>query len=755
MPDTSQGTMTPIDAARVAAAAQPKPGALARIAQAARYLITGIAPDTWMSPNQPLQPQQQGILGRQLDFPVGYNLVASPRNTEKTSFSQLRALADNCDLVRLAIETRKDQLAKLRWRIANVDPKKKGEDPRIQAFTAMLKSPDHIHTWQTWLRALVEELLVTDAPTIYPRRTLGGDMWGLELLDGATIKVLIDADGRRPMAPSPAYQQVIKGIAAVDYTADELLYLPRNVRVWKFYGFPPVEQILLTVNIALRRQMHQLQYYTEGNVPEALIGVPETWTPQQIKEFQDIWDALLAGNTGQRRHAKFVPATISKSYVQTKEEALKNEFDEWLARVVCYAFNLPPTPFIKQMNRATAETSQEAAVEEGLAPLQEWVKDAVDLVITKVCGWTDLQFLWADERELDPKTQTEIHDLELRNCSKTINQVRAERGEDPVEGGDEPLVYTASGVLPLSIALERAKEPPQPPPGAVPPPDDKPGKDPLAEGEDDASKGEPVAKAASSSEKPATIDATGTTDVHQHTTESAAATVTETQLAEQIAAALGLSAEEVAQVAGPAIEAGQGEAAVAALVDQLALEGIAQVQPELLAALEANAKQGAEQALVQLSIDAGAGVTEQVNQKAIGWAAQRAADLIKTDGTGGELVDATRALIRATIEQATREGWSTQQLAKALREHYAFSPQRAQVIARTELAMAESQGNLQAYIASGVVQKKRWILDPDPCPVCIANAAQGEIPLLQAFQGGVMTAPQHPNCRCAIAPVID
>jgi hypothetical protein len=38
----------------------------------------------------------------------------------------------------------------------------------------------------------------------------------------------------------------------------------------------------MTVNIALRRQMHQLQYYTEGNVPEALIGVPEAWTPDQI-----------------------------------------------------------------------------------------------------------------------------------------------------------------------------------------------------------------------------------------------------------------------------------------------------------------------------------------------------------------------------------------------------------------------------------------------------------------------------------------
>jgi len=74
------------------------------------------------------------------------------------------------------------------------------------------------------------------------------------------------------------------------------------------YGFSPVEQIVMSVNIALRRQLHQLQYYTEGTVPEALIGVPETWTPDQIAQFQSYWDALLTDDTASRRHARFVPA---------------------------------------------------------------------------------------------------------------------------------------------------------------------------------------------------------------------------------------------------------------------------------------------------------------------------------------------------------------------------------------------------------------------------------------------------------------
>jgi phage portal protein BeeE len=59
------------------------------------------------------------------------------------------------------------------------------------------------------------------------------------------------------------------------------------VRAHRVYGFSPVQQVLMTVNIALRRQLWQLDYFTEGSIPDALIGVPQGWTPDQIKQFQD------------------------------------------------------------------------------------------------------------------------------------------------------------------------------------------------------------------------------------------------------------------------------------------------------------------------------------------------------------------------------------------------------------------------------------------------------------------------------------
>jgi hypothetical protein len=86
-------------------------------------------------------------------------------------------------------------------------------------------------------------------------------------IDGATIFPLIGEDGRSPDPPDPVYQQVPHGAPAADFSSSELMYLPRNVRAHRLYGTSPVEQIALTVNIALRREVATLEYYRAGSIP--------------------------------------------------------------------------------------------------------------------------------------------------------------------------------------------------------------------------------------------------------------------------------------------------------------------------------------------------------------------------------------------------------------------------------------------------------------------------------------------------------
>lgn len=408
-----------------------EPGFIARVVAGVRFAVTGVD-DGWFSPGQPLQPAAQnepGAKGRQWDFPVAINMGQQPRQEEALSFQALRNLADAYDVLRLMIETRKDQMCRLAFTIKPRDEKKKPDD-RCAEIAERLRFPDGVNDWQTWLRMVLEDMLVIDAATIYPRPNMGGALYSLEPVDGATIRRVLDSTGRTPLPPDVAYQQVMKGVVAVDYSADELIYRPRNPRTNRIYGYSPVEQIVTTVNIALRRQLHQLQYYTEGSTPDLIMQLPKDWNPDQIKQFDAWWQSMLAGNTAQRRKTMFVPEGATP--IDTKAAALKDEYDEWLARVVCYAFGVSPQAFVKQMNRATADTAKDIAAEEGLAPVMQWVKALVDYIVAKYLKAPDLELGWDDERDHDPLQQAQINKIYVDAKVLHPDEVRADLGKEPL-----------------------------------------------------------------------------------------------------------------------------------------------------------------------------------------------------------------------------------------------------------------------------------------------------------------------------------
>jgi hypothetical protein len=433
------------------------------------YGSTGQGAD-WFGPLEPMKPLAPAeAAGRQWDYPAGYNLTTITRPYEPVSFNMLRGLADSYDLLRLVIETRKDQVARLRWTIRKRDKcvRQNLDAHRIAELTAFLRKPDGQHGFADWVRLILEDLFVIDAPALYMQRDRSGRLKALMPLDGATIKPVIDDWGRTPqpyvesgqVIYPAAYQQILKGYPAVDYATTDLIYRPRNIRTNRVYGFGPVEQIMTTVNIAMRRQIYLLDYFTEGNIPDSLIGVPENWTPDQISTYQKYWDAYFDGDLGRRRKAKFVPGGVAKTFLQTKEPSLTGPFDEWLARLICFAFSISPQGLVQQNNRATAETQKELAEEEGLQPVLGWLKALIDDVIADEFDAPDLEFAWAAEQELDPSVQEAILTGYTSNGILTINEARAALGHAPLAeaAADTPMALTGTGY----VALPDGKPPAQ------------------------------------------------------------------------------------------------------------------------------------------------------------------------------------------------------------------------------------------------------------------------------------------------------
>lgn len=406
-------------------------GLIARASQAARYLLTGQPPGTWMGAGVPLPPilDPAPTEPRAFDYPVSLNTMVAPRSYEPVSFAQLRGLADASDLVRLCIETRKDQMEALDWSIVRKDGAATTDGEAAQ-LTDLFQSPDRARPFGEWLRMLLEEVLVVDAPAISLQRTVGGGLYALRLIKGDTITVKVDDAGDIPAPPGIAYQQVIKGVPYENFTTDELVYAPRNRRVGRLYGFSPVEQIVMSVNIALRRQASQLAAYTEGNIPDFLMAAPESWTPDQIAKFQKFWDALYAQPEGVNlaRRMKMVPGGSKPELLH--KAPLFDEGDEWLARVVCYAFSLPPTPFAKSVQRGTSESLQESALEEGLAPLMRYVERTLTRIIAQSAGAPAYAFQFGAAADTDAFTQAQIDHIYVSDGVQSPAQIAQARGWD-------------------------------------------------------------------------------------------------------------------------------------------------------------------------------------------------------------------------------------------------------------------------------------------------------------------------------------
>ena len=379
-------------------------------------------------PGVPIQPDptsEEAQSPRQFQYPTAVNTVLMPRteypDAQLTPFEQLRNLAAFYDIAAMCIATRIEELQGLEWDIVNKGHKE-GNKKAIKQVKEFFQSPDKLNSYTAWVGQLLYDMFSIDAMSIYKRPDRKGDLYSLEVVDGATIKPLIDERGR-----TLAYQQVLYGFPESQYkrpsanapdeelpiyAPNELMYRPRWVRPFTPYGSPPIEWIILRVNTALRKQTFDMSHFTEGNIPEMIATPPKEvmLNPDQVRDFELAFNALLDGNDAERNKVKFIPWPLEFKPLRTFSQ--ETQMDEWMLSVTCAAFGVPPQEigFTNDVNRATAGEQAEVNQRRGLRPLARWLKQEIfDPVICFDLGYDDLEWHWdfGDTTDLHIQSQTD------------------------------------------------------------------------------------------------------------------------------------------------------------------------------------------------------------------------------------------------------------------------------------------------------------------------------------------------------------
>jgi SPP1 gp7 family putative phage head morphogenesis protein len=359
-----------------------------------RFLNTNLS-SIYMGPGVPLEPaapREATAAGpRIFQYPVAVNTNTRPRGEYSlTPFDQLRSLAELYDVAAMCIAARVEQVQGLDWAITAKNKRdQQALEGEIDAVADFFKKPDGVSDFTTWMAMYLYDLFEIDAATTFLRRDLGGRLIGADVIDGATIKPLLDERGR-----AAGYQQILYGVPFADYmrpdlgddmfSPDELIYRPRWPRTRTPYGKPPTEWVIMRVNMALRKQSFDMAYFTDGNVPEGFMSPLDNMDPEQVLQFEEVFNAVLAGADAARRRIKFLP--WKGDFKETRPFSYDTKLDEWMMKITCAAFGVPPQElgFTNDVNKATAELQENLTYRRGLGPLSVWLKQGFDRLIPEL-----------------------------------------------------------------------------------------------------------------------------------------------------------------------------------------------------------------------------------------------------------------------------------------------------------------------------------------------------------------------------------
>jgi len=404
---------------------------------------------------------------RRYEFPVAWNLQITEQRV--VPFRILREVADGADLVRKCIEVVKSAVSGMDWDVAPL-PTATGRflaenpgigtaaasrmareqlAPEIQRAKDFWLMPDRINglSFPEWVAMAIEEMLVIDALTIYPNTTLDEkNLHSLEILDGATIKPLLDDRGGRPIPPHPAYQQILWGFprgeftasadADGEFTADDLIYAPRTRRPYTPYGYSAVERALPVIDLYMKRLQWLRTEFTDGVTPDAFIKTDATYgdNPELLRAYERIMNDDLAGKLEQRRRVRMLADGMDPIFPPSPDAKFSPAFDELLVKQVCSHFGVLPTqigfaPKGGLGGAGVQEGEQLSAEIIGLRPVILWITDLCNQLSYRFLNMPrDLGFIFANDVSENGLADAQRRQIQLSTGEITMNEARAEIG---------------------------------------------------------------------------------------------------------------------------------------------------------------------------------------------------------------------------------------------------------------------------------------------------------------------------------------
>ena len=339
-------------------------------------------------------------------------------------------------VARRAINTIKDRIAGMRWRV-QAKPGAPGlPDAELRAgiLTRNLDSPNPDDSFRSLAEQVLEDLIVGGFGAIEVETTADPNH-PLELfpVDGATIRMRADWDG---LPASARYEQVTGKLgpdANIILADEELIYMRLNPRTFTPFGLGRLEVAFEAINSFLGAHRYAGRLASNSVVEYALWL--QNVTPEHHERLIRWWQDEIEG-TGRVPILSVENKPEVLRFGGGTDADLRLQWQEFLLRIIADAFDLPPQSLglERDVNRSTAAEMNDQAFRQAIVPTarlfaEHLTRDAIG----KRLGWDDLEFVFTDvDAAGDAMEEAQIQEILLRNGIITIGEVRRMRGLPPL-----------------------------------------------------------------------------------------------------------------------------------------------------------------------------------------------------------------------------------------------------------------------------------------------------------------------------------
>jgi HK97 family phage portal protein len=313
---------------------------------------------------------------------------------------------------------------------------------------------------------LLERMLAYCNPRENVRQILRGVITDLLVFGDAFIEVVwlgqqpvalysLDCPSMLPIADEhgtiTSYVQVTELGQRATFEPRDVIHISLDSPRSGVFGVSPTQAAMLPIVSWLFSAATSKEIFRKGCPPVLHVDHPAGASPSDINRWNAQYQQRNIGprNIGNPINTKGGAGVNELSQSRTMDylQFLNQKRDEIIA-----AYGVPPSKvgIIESGNLGggTGEAQDRTFMVNTCQPLAELVLEALNFHLAKngfgVEGWK-LKFRDVDMR--DSKTVEDIRDMRIRNGEWTLNRARADIGEPPVDGGDQPVLIDRTNLV--------------------------------------------------------------------------------------------------------------------------------------------------------------------------------------------------------------------------------------------------------------------------------------------------------------------